>query len=178
MSIEYRLLTEFRSLFEGKRYRHRDSSLGDYVAMHFYEDLAVTSRSSKLLKVIQEKQCVLNVQNRARGINSRRGDGTFGEIVPGMEPITDPGYIVSRGPIATVDIGLEVKILAKAMIKQIDRVIVDLRNQVSQFRMAGSHAVCIALIGINHAEEYTSYEGDRMFKTTGRNGYLHLVRNR
>lgn len=51
--------------------------------------------------------------------------------------IVDPGYIVARGPIATVEIGVEVKILAKAMIKQVNRVINDLRDQVSQFRRRG-----------------------------------------
>jgi hypothetical protein len=33
---EYRLLTEFRRLFEGKKYVHRASTMGDFVAMHFY----------------------------------------------------------------------------------------------------------------------------------------------
>src|SRR5437660_12674265 len=36
------------------------------------------------------------------------GDGTFGEIIPGETSITDSGYIVARGPIATVEIGIEV----------------------------------------------------------------------
>ena len=36
---EYRLPVEFRRLFEGKIYKHRDSSQGDFVAMHLYEDL-------------------------------------------------------------------------------------------------------------------------------------------
>lgn len=31
--IEYRLLTEFRRLFDGKQYIHRASNLGDFVAM-------------------------------------------------------------------------------------------------------------------------------------------------
>lgn len=28
---------------------------------------------------------------------------------------------------------------------------------------------------MNHAEQYTSYEGERAFATTGRDGYLHPV---
>ena len=48
--------------------------------------------------------------------------------------IEDPGFAVARGPVATVEIGVEVKILAKAMIKQIDRVIGDLVKQVTHFR--------------------------------------------
>jgi len=116
---------------------------------------------------------VLNVHNRRRGVAARRGDGTFGELIPGETAITDPGYRVARGPIATVEIGVEVKVLAKAMIKQIDRVINDLRNQVVQFRRGGGHPICVAVIGINHAESTVGYEGDRPFPTTGKQGFLH-----
>jgi hypothetical protein len=138
-------------------------------------DLVAVSRSSRLIAGVEAKERVLNVQNRRRGVEARRGDGTFGEIIPGEPAITDPGYRVSRGPIATVDIGTEVKVLAKAMIKQIDRVISDLRNQVQQFRKGGGSPICVAVIGVNHTEQYTSYEGDRAFSTTGRNGYLHPI---
>lgn len=88
---EFRLLIEFRNLFEGKKYRHRDSSLGDYVAMHLYEDLAGVSRSPKLISAVEAKERVLNVQNKRHGVEARRGDGTFGEIIPGVDAITDPG---------------------------------------------------------------------------------------
>jgi hypothetical protein len=123
---EYRLLAEFRRLFKGHIYRHRSSTQGDFVAMHLYEDLYKINRSSKLVKAIRLQKSVLNAQNRARGIKARRGDGTFGEIIPGEKAIADVGFAVARGPIATVEIGVEVKILAKAMIKQIDRVTGDL----------------------------------------------------
>ena len=43
--IEYRLLTEFGKLFDGKQYIHRASNLGDFVATHLYEDLAALNRS-------------------------------------------------------------------------------------------------------------------------------------
>lgn len=171
---EYRLLTEFRRLFEGKIYKHRNSSQGDFVAMHLYEDLINIKRSSKLIDaVINRKDRVLNVQNKRRGITARRGDGTFGELIPGEMPITDKSYLVARGPIATVEIGIEVKVLAKAMIKQIDRVINDLRNQVVQFKRGGGHPICVAVIGINQAESTVGYEGDRPFPTTGKHGFLH-----
>lgn len=173
---EYRLLTEFRHLFEGKIYKHRASNQGDFVAMHLYEDLVTVHRSSKFIEaVLTRKDRVLNVQNRRRGIDARRGDGTFGEIIPGESPIFDNGYQVGRGPIATVEIGIEVKILAKAMIKQIDRVINDLRNQVAQFRRGGGNPICIAIVGINQAESTVSYEGDRPFPTTGKAGFLHPI---
>lgn len=172
--LQYRLLTEFRRLFEGKTYKHRNSSQGDFVAMQLYEDLITIQRSPKLVDAaINRKDRVLNVQNKRRGVSARRGDGTFGEIIPGETPITDPGYLVARGPIATVEIGIEVKVLAKAMIKQIDRVINDLRNQVVQFKRGGGNPICIAVIGINHAESTVGYEGDRPFPTTGKQGFLH-----
>lgn len=173
---EYRLLTEFRRLFEGKIYKHRASNQGDFVAMHLYEDLVAVQRSSKLTDaVVARKERVLNVQNRRRGIEARRGDGTFGEIIPGKTAIFDAGYLVGRGPIATVEIGVEVKILAKAMIKQIDRVINDLRNQVVQFRRGGGHPICVAIVGVNQAESSVAYEGDRPFPTTGKDGFLHPI---
>jgi hypothetical protein len=174
--LEYRLPTEFRRLFEGKIYKHRDSSQGDFVAMHLYEDLITVNRSPKLIDAaINRKDRVLKVQNKRRGVAARRGDGTFGEIIPGETPIADSGYLVARGSIATVEIGVEVKILAKAMIKQIDRVINDLRNQVAQFKRGGGHPICIAVIGINQAESTVGYEGDRSFATTGKAGYLHPI---
>jgi len=37
--VSYRLLDEFEKLFRGQRYLHRNSSLGDKVALHLYEDL-------------------------------------------------------------------------------------------------------------------------------------------
>jgi len=142
--------------------------------MHLYEDLIGLHRSAKLTDAaITRKDRVLNVQNKRRGVTARRGDGTFGEIIPGETGIADPGYLVARGPIATVEIGVEVKILAKAMIKQIDRVINDLRNQVVQFRRGGGNPICIAVVGINQADSTVGYEGDRPFPTTGKQGFLH-----
>jgi hypothetical protein len=172
--MEYRLPTEFRRLFEGKRYKHRASNQGDFVAMHLYEDLVAIDRSPKLINAaISRKDRVLNVQNKRRGVTARRGDGTFGEIIPGETPIIDPGYLVARGPIATVEIGVEVKVLSKAMIKQIDRVINDLRNQVVQFKRGGGRPICVAIVGINRADSMVGYEGDRPFPTTGKDGFLH-----
>jgi len=130
--------------------------------MHLYEDLVTIKRSPKLTDAaINRKDRVLNVQNKRHGVAARRGDGTFGEIIPGEAPIVDPGYLVARGPIATVEIGIEVKVLAKAMIKQIDRVINDLRNQVTQFRRGGGNPICIAVLGFNRADHTVGYEGQR-----------------
>src|SRR5258708_19497931 len=92
---EFRLLTEFRRLFEGKIYKHRSSNQGDFVAMHFYEDLITINRSPKLTDAaINRKDRVLNVQNKRRGVSARRGDGTFGEIIPGQTATTHSGYLL------------------------------------------------------------------------------------
>lgn len=141
--------------------------------MHLYEDLVAVERSEKLMAAVRGRTSVLNSQNRRRGVKARRGDGTFGQIIPGAIPIIDPDYLVARGPIATVEVGVEVKILAKAMIKQIDRVINDLRNQVDQFRRGGGNPISVAIVGVNHAARCVSYEGDRAFPTTGGSGFPH-----
>lgn len=89
-NLEFRLLTEFRRLFEGRVYKHRASNQGDFVAMHLYEDLITVNRSQKLIEAaIVRKDRVLNVQNKRRGVTARRGDGTFGELIPGERAMTD-----------------------------------------------------------------------------------------
>jgi hypothetical protein len=169
MNAEYALLKAFRGLFEGTKYLHRKSNLGDFVASHLYEDLVVLNKSQKLTERVHAHERVINVANVTIGKPARRGDGTFGEIVPNAVAITAKGILVARGPVATIEIGAETKILAKAMIKQIDRVIGDLIRQVEQFKKSGGNPICIALIGINHSDTYTSYERRRRYPTNGRN---------
>ena len=82
--------------------------------------------------------------------------------------------LVARGPVATIEIGAETKILAKAMIKQIDRVINDLVNQVNQFERGGGNPICVAFVGINFAEGYVSFEGKRKWPTDGKR-YKHPI---
>jgi len=141
--------------------------------MHLFEDLVALGRSPRLLAAVKDGRSVVNTQNIRRGVKARRGDGTLGEIVPGETAIFDQGYAVGRGRIATVEIGVEVKVLAKAMIKQIDRVVNDLRNQVDQFRQGGGNPICVGIVGINHAKRCISYEGERAFPTTGKAGFTH-----
>ena len=84
---EYRLLAEFRRIFEGKAYKHRSSNQGDFVAMHLYEDLVAINRSSKLIdSVINRKDRVLNVQNKRHGVTARRGDGHLVNLSPERHP--------------------------------------------------------------------------------------------
>lgn len=169
---EFALLRAFRSLFAGTRYRHRDSSLGDFVAGHLYEDLITLNKSSLLARRVQAHECVVNLANKTTGKPSRRGDGTFGELVPTVVAISEKGLQVARGEIANIQIGAETKILAKAMIKQIDRVIGDLVRQIEEFRRTGGNPICVAFVGINYAESYTSYEGERPWPTDGKK-YKH-----
>ena len=171
---EYDLLKAFRSLFEGNQYLHRDSSLGDWVASYLYEDLFKLRKSGKLNKRITAGVRVLNTQNRTVGIARRRGDGTFGELVPAGTAIREEGLAVARGPVATIEIGVETKILAKAMIKQIDRVIGDLVRQTEEFKKRGGNPICVGIVGVNFSEVYTSYEGARAFVTDGRR-YKHPI---
>ena len=171
---DYNLLSAFRGLFDGKIYKHRDPSLGDYVASCLYEDLYRLGRSRKLRSRIEQRSRVVNAQNKTVGIARRRGDGTFGELVPAAVAITAEGFVVSRGPVATIEIGAETKILAKAMIKQIDRVTGDLIRQTQEFRKRGGHPICVALVGVNYAQRYTSFERDRLFPTDGKE-YKHPI---
>lgn len=166
--MTYRLLDEFRGLFEAKKYIHRDSSRGDWVAHHLYEDLVALGKSKLLVDRVARGEHVLNVQNRRRGIDARRGDGTFGELIPGIVAIVDPGFAVARGPIANVEIGIEVKILAKAMIKQIGRVKTDLKDQVLHFNRGAGTPICVAVVGVNYADYSVGYEGEREWRTDGR----------
>jgi hypothetical protein len=166
--VPYRLLISFQGLFTGHPYYHRNSTLGDAVAIELYEDLVELAKSPKLLQRVADKDRVINTGNKRTGVIARRGDGTFGEILPTAAPMVVEGFAVARGPVATVEIGTEVKILAKAMIKQIDRVIGDLQKQVYQFKRGGGDPICVGIVGINYAPYCTSYEGTRAFKTDGK----------
>lgn len=171
--MPYRLLDTFRDLFQGKEFHHRVSGQGDFVAIQFFEDLYVLNRSPKYKQRVDQGLSVLNVQNKRIGVKARRGDGSFGEIVPNVAPIADPGYAVKRGPIATIEIGIEVKIVQKAMLRQIDRVINDLKGQVAQFKSHHGTPITIGIVGINRAKNYVSFEGERTYPTTGFGKHLH-----
>ena len=175
MSAEkYALLRTFRGLFEGKPYLHRKSNLGDLVASQLYEDLIAIDKSPKIVERVKRHERVVNVHNIMTGKPGRRGDGTFGELVPAAVALIEKGMMAARGPVATIEIGAETKILAKAMIKQIDRVITDLLNQVTQFKRGGGNPICVGFVGINFAEHYVSFEGRKRWPTDGKR-YKHPV---
>ena len=94
--MAYRLLETFQATFRGKRYIHRDSSRGDFVAIHLYEDLYTVGKSKLYLRRVEEKERILNIQNRRRGIAARRGDATFGELIHGQQAIEESGFQVAR----------------------------------------------------------------------------------
>jgi hypothetical protein len=166
--MNYRLLAEFQALFQGREYRHRSSAQGDRVAVQLYEDLFTLGRSKHFVEAVKAQEKVINIQNRRRGITARRGDGTFGELVPHTQPVTVAGYNVARGPIANVEIGVEAKFVQKAMIKQVDRVMNDLDGQLKQFNKGATNPICAAIVGINHAEYTISYDGLAVWKTDGK----------
>lgn len=171
--MSYKLLEQFRALFDGTVYRHRASTNGDKVALELYEDLLDLARSPKYVSRVQAGSRVVNTKNLITGNQNRRGDGSFGELLPHLQPQHVPGFNVPRGEIANIDIGVETKILAKAMIKQIDRVLSDLENQARVFKHKNPQAICVAIVGINQAPNYLSYEKDREFLTDGKAGYRH-----
>ena len=144
------------------------------MAVHLFEDLYTLGKSAKLRERIGSGDRTINLRNVTTGKSSRRGDGTFGERVPSAKTVAEPGYDVLRAPIASVEIGAETKILSKAMIKQIDRVINDLKNQVLQFQKCGRSPVTVAIVGVNCADRYVSFEGTRQFPTDG-GKYKHPV---
>lgn len=67
------LLDRFQGLFEGQKYIHRDSSLGDFIAQALPEDLFELGLSLQLCKRILVGSRVINIQNQRRGIVARRG---------------------------------------------------------------------------------------------------------
>ena len=168
VASNYRLLETFEGIFRNGPYLHRDSSLGNLIAAQLYEDLYTLGKSRKLAGRVDRKQCAINVSGGLTGINARRADGTFGERNPSVPAVDEPEYSVSRSHLATIEIGVEVKILMKAMIKQIDRVIGDMKKQVDEFRQGGGNPISIGIVAINYADQTTSYEGARQYPTDGK----------
>jgi len=113
-------------------------------------------------------EAALNPKGISPGLNARRGDGSFGPVVPGHAPRVHAGHLVPVAPTAEVDIGAEVKILAKAMIKQLDRVISDLCGQAQHFKTKSPSAIPVGIVGLNMATHYVSFERDRSYPTDGR----------
>ncbi len=99
------------------------------------------------------KAAVAGAKDRATGRVAAR-------VVHATDRQTLQGFV--RG-----QIGIEVKILAKAMIKQIGRVQNDLRDQVAQFQRGIGTPICVGIVGVNHADYCISYEGEQAWPTDG-----------
>jgi hypothetical protein len=175
----FRLLDAFRKLFFGVQYRPRRSTQGDAIAAELYEDLYIVasgrSGSAKLVSGVNAGSRVLNPKNRTRGLTVRRGDGTFGEIIPGQVPVAVAGFVVQRAENAFVEIGCEVKILATAQQRQARRVDSDLRDQASDFkhRTGVSAPITVAVVGVNYAQSFVSVLGKNTFPTNGSGANRH-----
>jgi hypothetical protein len=169
----FALLRQFEATFRNGPYIHRNSQLGNRIADYLYEDLYALAQSRKFNDRVDARSHVLNPKGISPGIRARRGDGSFGDLIPGSKPRVFPDFRVARGPTADVEIGAEVKILAKAMIKQIDRVIGDLCRQADQFHEKAANSITVGIVGINFAEHYVSHEGERRYPTDGKSGNLH-----
>ncbi len=60
------------------------------------------------------------------------------------------------------------------MIKQLDRVGSDMETQVAEFKRHGNQPICVGIVGINYASQYTSFEGEMAWPTDGRK-YKHPI---
>jgi hypothetical protein len=155
------LLDAFQALYTGQVYKHRISTHGDKVAGFLYDDLLALGRSLKLVHRITSGEAVVNNMNRITGRPGRRPDGTFGVVVPGANAVIRAPYLVLRGPVAQLQIGTEVKIFATKMIAQVDRVLCDLWRQSNILERQNQNATRVAIVAVNHALEYTGWEGAR-----------------
>ena len=87
----FNLLAAFEKVFRSNVYRHRVSTMGDSVAVYLYEDLVVLGQSAKLIGRVRNHEVAVNIGNQIKGKKGRRGDGTFGRVVPGQTAPCDPG---------------------------------------------------------------------------------------
>jgi hypothetical protein len=161
----FMLLAKFEETFREGPYLHRNSQVGNRIADYLFDDLYLLSEDSRFRKDVDAKRVALNPKGVSPGLKARRGDGSFGPVIPGHTPQLVAGHVIPRAPTAEVDIGAEVKILAKAMIKQVDRVISDLCAQSRHFATKSPGALTVGIVGINVAREYVSYEGGREYPT-------------
>jgi hypothetical protein len=137
--------------------------MGDSVAVYLYEDLVALGQSAKLSRRVSNHELAVNIGNQIKGKKGRRGDGTFGRVVPGQTLISDPEFVVPRGLVANLEIGTEVKIGATKLIAQVDRVMNDLSKQANIFATHNPSSIKVGIVGVNFASTYTGHEGERQF---------------
>jgi hypothetical protein len=177
---DFRLLSAFQALYFGHPYVHRASTHGDNIATELFEDLFVRSLArdptSTLVTRVNEATRVVDRRNKSYNVLARRGDGLLGEVMHGAPTATLPGFAVKRGPTVATEIGVETKIVAKAMLKQIGRVCTDLNNQKDEFatRTGSRPPISVAIVAVNSAPIYCGFEKRRKYITDGK-AYRHPI---
>lgn len=161
--VTFRLLGAFEGLFLNKPYKHRVSTLGNFVATHLYEDLLEHGDSAKFIDRVSTAKGAVNIDGSTRGVRARRGDGTFGSVVPGSTPEHVKGFAALQGMVALTHIGAEFKIIATAHLKQIDRVLTDLVGSASSLKEKSHNAITVGFAAVNYSERWTGIEGTRSF---------------
>jgi len=162
----FRLLAQFESTFRNGPYKHRSPSLGNLIGRELFEDLVANDVSTLFVDRVRIRREIVTLKGEIYGRKRvRRNDSFSGRPPAGEIEIRQvEGLAVSAAVIAEPHIGCEVKILAKAQQKQIDRVIDDLRGFPVRMRSLHARCVNVAIVGVNHKSEYVSYEGDRRYR--------------
>ena len=157
-SLPFKLLARFEDTFRQGPYKHRSANLGNRIARELFEDLFAHSVSMRLTDRMRSQFEVVTVNGEIYGRKRvRRNDSFSGRPPAGELDIRTPtGSEVSEGVIAEPHIGCEVKIIAKAQQKQIDRVINDLRGFGVRMRSLHIRCVNVAVVGVNHESDYVS----------------------
>jgi hypothetical protein len=165
-AARFKLLDQFADTFRRGPYKHRSANLGNRVGRELFEDLILHSVSDRLLERVRSFTEIVTMTGEIYGRKRvRRNDSFSGRPPAGELEIRNvPGFLVAEGVIAEPHIGCEVKIVAKAQHKQIDRVINDLRGFAVRMRSLHARCINVAVVGVNHESEYVSYEGDRQYR--------------
>ena len=166
--MKYRLLHSFQEIFSGTPYRHRNSQLTDCVALDYFEDYRRTTNRPAIQERLDSGSSVVGSRPPLTGGMNHGGLRYIGEKTPGINPTRMPERSVMTGRTANVEIVFEIKILAKSMNKQVNRVINDFGNRQAKLKKAYPDVIFIGAVGVNFASAYVSYEGARTYHTNGK----------
>jgi hypothetical protein len=81
---------------------------------------------------------------------------------------------VARGSVGILEVGAETKIFSTALGKQQRERVGDINGQAATFRAHNLDCITVAIIGVNYADHYAAYEGERATHTDGKK-YKHPV---
>lgn len=162
----FRLLDQFATTFRKGPYKHRSPSLGNKIGRELFEDLVTHKVSRLLTDRARSREEILTMTGEIYGRKRvRRNDSFSGRPPAGELDIRAvAGRLMCEGVIAEPHIGCEVKIVAKAQQKQIDRVLNDLRGFGVRMRSLHVRCINVAVVGVNHEAKYVSYEGKRRYR--------------